>query len=226
MAISCLKDGVGFTVTADTATFMSEQSKIRCNYSDETKVHVAFVIEPKTDYRLMMVYLNGVLSGAIQYPENDNFQQSPALNISVGSPYCSVDLYCIRSYNTALTMDEIRNNYIADVTDVSKKLALIADNDIYDIYGKISFSKIQSKIPVLIITGELPKAKGDKKDVVVTWTDPNNPQFNYEDTGKIDVQGTSLIESFTDFRIGHMYRNMHMNPIELLESPKVNYTTA
>lgn len=191
VAISCLKDGVGFTVTADTATFMSEQSKIKCNYSDETKVHIAFVIEPRTDYRLMMVYLNGVLSGAIQYPENDNFQQSPAFNISVGSPYCSVDLYCIRSYNTALTMDEVRDNYIADITDVSKKLALIADNDIYDVYGKISFSKIQSKIPVLIITGELPKAKGDKKDVVVTWTDPNNPQFNYEDTGKIDVQGTS-----------------------------------
>ena len=191
VAISCLKDGVGFTVTADTATFMSEQSKIKCNYSDDTKVHIAFVVEPKTDYRLMMVYLNGVLSGSIQYPENDNLQQSPALNIAVGSPYCSIDLYCIRSYNTALTMDEVRDNYIADITDVSKKLALIADNDIYDVYGKISFSKIQSKIPVLIVTGELPKAKGDKKDVVVTWTDPNNPQFNYEDTGKIDVQGTS-----------------------------------
>lgn len=201
VAISCLKDGVGFTVTADTATFTSEQSKITCNYADENKVHVSFVIEPKTDYRLMMIYLNGVLSGAIQYPDNDNFQQSPALDITLGSPYCSVDLYCIRSYRVALTMDEIRDNYIADVTDVSKKLALIADNDIYDIYGKINFSKVQSKIPVLVITGELPKAKGDKKDVVVTWTDPNNPQFNYEDTGKIDVQGTSSQYSKFGYRI-------------------------
>lgn len=191
VAISCYNGGIGFTITADTAKLMSEQSEISCNYTDEEKIHIAFVIEPRTEYRLMSVYLNGVLSGAKQYPENDNIQQTVTENITIGSPYCSVDLYSIRSYNTALTEAEARDNYIADITDVGEKLSVYADNDIYDIYGNLSFSKLQDKIPIMIITGELPKAKGDKKNVVTTFTHPLYPQLNFEDTGKIDVQGTS-----------------------------------
>lgn len=200
VAISCLSGGIGFTVTADTAVFTSEQTTVGCNYTDEEKIHIAFVIEPRNEYRLMYVYLNGVLSSTKQYPETDNMQQTAPVNITIGSPYCSVDLYTIRSYNTALSETEARDNYIADITDVSEKLAVYTDNDIYDDFGYISFSKIKNKMPVLVITGELPKAKGDKKDVQVSWTDPNNPSFNFDDTGKIDVQGTSLIESLLTFK--------------------------
>lgn len=191
VAISCLNEGIGFTVTADTASMTSEQTMVSCNYTDEEKIHIAFVVEPRSQYRLMYVYLNGVLSGAKQYPENDNMQQTTPVNITVGSPYCSIDLYMIRSYNTALTEAEARDNYIADITDVGEKLSVIADNDIYDIYGNLSFSKLKDKIPILVITGDLPKAKGDKKDVLTTFTHHLYPQLNFEDTGKIDVQGTS-----------------------------------
>ena len=33
--------------------------------------------------------------------------------------------------------------------------------------------------------------KGDKKKVTVSYTDPFNSSFNYEDSATIDVQGTS-----------------------------------
>lgn len=191
IAISCLSGGIGFTVTADTAKMMSEQSEIMCNYTDEEKIRVAFVIEPRTEYRLMSVYLNGVLSGAKQYPENDNLQQQTPMNITIGSPYCSVDLYTIRSYNTALTTEEVRDNYIADITDIGEKAALCADNDIYDAFGSLSFSALKDKIPVLVITGTLPTYKGDKKKVSVSYTDPFNPSLDFEDNATIDVQGTS-----------------------------------
>lgn len=191
VAISCLSNGVGFTVTADTAKLMSEQTEISCNYTDEEKVRVAFVIEPKSEYRLMCVYLNGVLSGSKQYPENDNIQQQPAINISIGSPYCSVDLYVIRSYSTSLTEEEVRDNYIADITDIGEKMALCIDNDIYDAFGYLSFSKLQNKMPIMIITGELPKAKGDKKKVITSFTHPDYPSLNFDDSATIDVQGTS-----------------------------------
>lgn len=191
IAISCLSGGIGFTVTADTAKLMSEQSEIFCNYTDEEKIKIAFVIEPKSDYRLMYVYLNGVLSSVKQYPETDNWQQQTPVNITVGSPYCSVDLYSIRSYNTALTEGEIRDNYIADITDIGDKLALYTDNNIYDSFGQLSFSALQSKIPILVITGDLPTYKGDKKKVSVSFTHPEKSMLNYEDTATIDVQGTS-----------------------------------
>jgi hypothetical protein len=191
VAISCLSGGIGFTVTADTAKLMSEQTTISCNYTDEEKVRVTFVIEPKSEYRMMSVYLNGVLSGVKQYPENDNMQQNPTVNVIVGSPYCSVDLYAIRTYNVALTAMEARDNYIADITDISEKLATYEDNDIYDDFGGLSFSSLKDKIPVLVITGALPTFKGDKRKVTVTYTDPLNPILNFEDSAQIDVQGTS-----------------------------------
>lgn len=191
VAISCLSGGIGFTVTADTARLMSEQSEIMCNYTDEEKIRVTFVVEPKSEYKLVSVYLNGVLSGAKQYLENDNWQQTDPVNITIGSPYCCVDLYCIRSYNTALTTTEVRDNYIADVANVQEKLSLYEDNNIYDDFGSLSFSALKDKIPVLVITGSLPTYKGDKRNVTVTYTDPLNPNLDFEDTAKIDVQGTS-----------------------------------
>lgn len=191
VAISCLSGGIGFTVTADTAKLMSEQTTISCNYTDEEKIRVTFVIEPTSEYRMMSVYLNGVLSGVKQYPTSDNMQQKPALNIVVGSPYCAVDLYTIRSYNIALTAEDVKNNYIADITNVSEKLSLYEDNNIYDDFGGLSFSALKDKIPVLVITGALPTYKGDKRKVTVSYTDPLNPSLNFEDSANIDVQGTS-----------------------------------
>lgn len=191
VAISCLSGGIGFTVTADTARMMSEQSEISCKYTDEKKTLVSFVIEPKSDYRLMSVYLNGVQSKVDQYVENDNLQQTTPVNITVGSPYCSVDLYSIRSYDAALTKEEIRDNYIASIQDIGEQLAVFEDNNIYDDFGNLSYSKLQSKIPSLIIIGDLPTYKGDKKKVTIIYYDPQNQSLCFEAYATIDVQGTS-----------------------------------
>lgn len=191
VAISCLSGGIGFTVTADTAKMMSEQSEISCKYTDEKKIMVSFVVEPRSEYRLMSVYLNGVLSGAKQYVENDNLQQTVPVNITVGSPYCCVDLYSIRSYDIALTKEEVRDNYIASIADIGEKLAVYEDNNIYDDFGALSFSKLQPKLPSLLIIGDLPTFKGDKKKVTIVYNDPQNPSLCFEAEATIDVQGTS-----------------------------------
>lgn len=191
VAISCLSGGIGFTVTADTAKLMSEQSMVDCKYTDEKKVLVSFVIEPRTDYRLMSVYLNGVQSKITRYVENDNLQQATPVNITVGSPYCSVDLYSIRSYDTALTKEEVRDNYIASIQDIGEQLAVFEDNNIYDDFGNLSYSKLQPKIPSMIIIGDLPTYKGDKKKVTIVYYDPQSPSLCFEAEATIDVQGTS-----------------------------------
>ena len=191
VAISCLSGGIGFTATADTAKMMSEQSEISCKYTDEKKIVVSFVIEPRSEYRLISVYLNGVLSAAKQYVENDNLQQTTPVNVTIGSPYCCVDLYSIRSYDTALTKEEIRDNYIASITNIGEQIAIYEDNNIYDNFGNLSFSKLQSKIPSMIIVGDLPTYKGDKKKVTIIYNDPQNSSLCFEAEATIDVQGTS-----------------------------------
>lgn len=192
IVINCMSGNIGIQATADRAFLESEQSLIDCRYKDEEKIRIAFVIESKSEYRLMSIYLNGILSGSLQYPSNDNFQQANPVNITIGSPYCGIDIYTIRSYSTALTSIEETNNYIADITDMGEKMELYDANNIYDEYENLSYEAIKTKIPVMTITGEMPTYKGDKKKVDVKFESPFNPELDFEESGcSIDVQGTS-----------------------------------
>ena len=191
VVISCKSGEIGFDVTADTATLKSEQTTLKYQYRDEEKIRVAFVVESRNENRLMSIFLNGILSGSKQYPTNDNFQQTAPVDITIGSPYCGLDLYTVRVYNTALTDIEANNNYIADTTDIVKKMELYVDNDVYDDYSNISYDLVKDKIPVMIIVGDLPQSKGDKKNVTIKYEDPFNTDLSFEDTASIDVQGTS-----------------------------------
>lgn len=191
IVISCMNGGIGFTITADTATFKSEQTSIDCKYCDEEKIRLAFVVESRSEYRMLSIYLNGILSGVKQYPNNDNFQQSSPVAISIGSEYCAIDVYTVRVYSTALSPIEVRDNYIADTQDIAMKSELNEANDIYDDYDNISYEKTKNKIPVMTIIGDLPQSKGDKKNVWIKYEDCFHPDFNFDDTCSIDVQGTS-----------------------------------
>lgn len=221
--IRCINNGIGFEIKADTAYIQSEQSNVFCNYKEEEIVHLAFVIESKDEYRMLSVYLNGTFSDSIQYPSTDNFQQLDPVSISIGSPYCSVDLYAIRSYSTALSRSTLANNYIADVNDIVRKTEAWEDNDIYDDFGNVSFSKAKAKNSIMIIVGSLPTYKGDKKKCKIYYYDveDSNLDFNESDVS-IDVQGTS--SQFLNLGIvhGNMFEKI---PIELLEHPKAKYTT-
>ena len=189
--ISCMSGGIGFEVKPDKAYLKSEGNEVFCNYKDEERVRLSFVIESSSEHRLLMIYLNGVLSDAVQYTTTDNFQQSTPVNITIGSPNCGVDLYNIRSYSTALPSQSIVNNYIADMVDIVRKTEIFEENDIYDEYGQVSFAKARQKNSCMIIVGTLPQSKGDKKNGSVVYYDVEDSNLNFEDTMQIDVQGTS-----------------------------------
>lgn len=190
--IECMDGDIGIKFTADTATLKSQLSEISCKYCEDKKLRVTFVIESKSDYRMMQVYLNGVLSGATQYATSDIFKQDTPATIKIGSEYCTLDLYTIRSYTAPLTHIEAKDNYIADLQDIAAKTELVEANDIYNQYGVIQYSKVKDKIPVMTITGNLPQSKGDKQDVEILFEHNTDPSLSYEDTATVlDVQGTS-----------------------------------
>ena len=93
----------------------------------------------------------------------------------------------------SMTKEELENLDLDEYENLLKDVenSQIKYNFTIDIYGNLSFSKLKDMLPILVITGDLPKAKGDKKNVLTTFTHPLYPQLNFEDTGKIDVQGTS-----------------------------------
>lgn len=191
--MSCMSDDRGFQLTAQKALLKSEQSEIFTQYKEDEHVRVAFVVEKRAENRLIYIYTNGIMSGVVQYPDDDDFSQISPVGISIGSNYCTTDIYCIRVYDNNLTRFQILENWIADTQDIDDLLARYNHNDVYDEYGQIVIEKLPNDLPYLIVTAsELPQYKGDKKTVSGTYIDPTDSSKSFTFSGaQMDVQGTS-----------------------------------
>lgn len=191
--VSCMDGGRGLEVTSQMALMASAQSSIGTQYKEDEHIRLSFVIEKRTGTKLMMVYLNGICSGAVAYPDDDDFMQNNAVEISIGNSECTIDLYHIRVYNADLTRQQILLNWVADTQVGSMKKARFARNDIYDDYGNVVIEKLPKDLPYLVIESvKLPQYKGDKTLVSGYYVDPVHPErsFKFVDA-EIDVQGTS-----------------------------------
>ena len=191
--LSCLSGGRGLFLTAQKVQLNSEQSEISMQFKENEHVRVTFVVEKRTENRLIYCYINGIMSGAIQYPVNDDFAQTEPVGISIGSNECTIDLYNIRVYDNDLTRSQVLDNWIADTQDVEDMLARYQRNQVYDAYGKIVKEQLPHDLPYLILEcDELPQYKGDKKTVSGSYTDPLHAEKCFSFTGaQFDVQGTS-----------------------------------
>ena len=190
--ITCWDGQKGIRITSTECFMNSEQEEVTVRFKENEKYRISIVIDDMTTNRLIKTYINGVLSGISQYGNQDNFQQGTPVGITINEDGEEIDIYSIRVYEAALSSRNILNNYICDLTDINEKLIKYQMNDVYDIYGDISFAKLKSMIPILQITGTLPASKGDKQTVSTIYTDPVNPTLNFSyNNCKIDVQGTS-----------------------------------
>ncbi len=191
--ISCMSGGRGFELTAQRAMLKSEQSEIDSQYKEDEHIRIAFVAEKRAENRLLMIYINGILSGVVQYPEDDDFSQQTPVNITIGSNDCTTDIYCIRVYDNGLTRYQVLGNWIADTQDIETLLRRYEHNAVYDEYGSVVIANLPDDLPYLVISGpELPQSKGDKKTVAGYFVDPvyASRSFSFTDA-QIDVQGTS-----------------------------------
>ena len=192
--ISCYSGNRGFKITAQQLQLASEQSKLIAKYKEDEHIRVSFVVQKRSKNRLILCYLNGVMSGAVQYPDNDDFSQAEPVGITVGSNACTTDLYNIRVYDNDLTRHQILDNWIADTQDPNERIARYLRNNIYDAYGRVTMSMLPNRLCRLVIYDcpELPKFKGDKKTCSGYFVDPVHPERNFSFTNAIiDVQGTS-----------------------------------
>lgn len=191
--ISCYSGNIGFKMTAQMAMLKSEQSEISTQYKEDEHIRLSFVVEKRAENRLLLIYLNGIMCGAAQYPVDDDFTQAAPVNITVGSNDCIIDLYNIRVYNRNLTRYEILDNWIADTQDIILKTDRYTRNDIFDAYGDIVTKKLPSNLPYLVLNAEtLPQYKGNKLSVDGEYVDILNPEKSFTFTkAQIDVQGTS-----------------------------------
>lgn len=195
--IKCWNNDRGLRVTAQSAMLRSEQSSISTQYKEDDHVRVSFVVEKRVENRLIYIYTNGVMSGVVQYPEDDDFTQGNPVGISIGSSQCTVDIYNIRVYNNSLTRYQILTNWIADTQNINTMLSRYEHNDVFDDYGAIVINKLPMDLPYMTLTpvGEnphLPQYKGDKVSTNVSFVDESGTYVEFEaERASNNVQGTS-----------------------------------
>ena len=183
----------GFYVTPQLAGFRSQQSFISTQYKEDEHVRLSFVIEKNTENRIIWMYINGIASGAMQYPVDDNFRQLDSNIIEIGSNDAILDIYNIRVYNNSLTSKQIVNNWIADTQSIALKAERFTRNDNYNDKNEIIASKLPTGLPYIVWDIQpLPEFKGDKRLGNAIYVDPKDPSRNFtSERAQYNVQGTS-----------------------------------
>lgn len=190
---TCWSGERGFKITAQQAQLKSEQKEVITNYKEDDHLRLSFVIEKRSGNRLIIGYVNGIISGMVQYPDDDDFSQAVPVTISLGSNDCTIDIYNIRVYENDLNRFQMLDNWIADTQDLGTKKDRYDRNNIFDQYGQILPGTLRPHQCYLILNCPvLPTYKGDKKTCSGLYVDPVNPKRSFTFEGaEIDVQGTS-----------------------------------
>lgn len=191
--LSCFADGIGLKVTPQSVTFAGAQTSTNTLYKDNEHVRLSIVVEKQTDHRLILIYINGIMSRAVQYASGERFSQLTPVNITLGSSDCTLDIYNIRVYDNNLTRRQILTNWIADTQIGSLMLDRYDHNNVYDSNDNIPIANLPKDLPYMILEAqELPQFKGDKKTIKLSYTDPIQASKSFTANGvQINVQGTS-----------------------------------
>ena len=197
--LTCMSNGRGIEITPQRATLKSlgtevvTQFKEGDNSTQDDKMRISFVVTPESQ-GIVYIYINGVASGAMTYNSTDSFKQDiNPVGITISSDNCSVNLFSLRVYRSALTSGQIRNNWIYDMANIGDQVNAYKRNDIYDLTnGEILYSKLLNKVPCMTITGATPLAKGDKRIVDIQFEGTENGLYDFIlSQAQLDVQGTS-----------------------------------
>ncbi len=188
----------GFEITPQVASIRSQQSFLSTQYKEDEHVRISFVVEPSdADHnRIIWMYINGVASGAMQYPTGENFQQKSPNFITIGSSEAIVDIYNIRVYNMALTNRQVVNNWIADTADPSLKATRFNHNQVLNEQDQVTPASLNIGAPdlpyIIWDIDPLPQSKNDVRPGNAYYTDPSDSTRDFTAIdAEYKVQGTS-----------------------------------
>lgn len=219
--IKCLSENqdhviqVGFSITGNKIRFYSnfknggeKGSLVNMNLIEGKRIRLSFVIEPNDkdhSFPMCLTYLNGKISNAAIYSKDDQFIDSSAIpaQLLVNSENAQIKIYGIRFYTTALTDNEILNNFTASLTTLEERQERFNSNNVYNNDNLIDYEDVTAEsydlqIPYMTIIGgwacnpddkwemlpgdqvgaaALPTGKKDYRMIDVSVTYPKNEYF-------------------------------------------------
>ena len=193
--------GVGILITASEITLTSSGGqKVTTKFKSEENIRVSLVINKKSGVAnklLAFIYINGILSGAVNFSGTDNFISDKVLEFK-SSAEADIELKQLRFYDVALTSDQILNNYILYRDSSQEMISSYEKNNIYQ-EGSTSLSvdTLLGQLPVMIVTGDIPALENttDKNlEIVVDveYTNLQDPKRSFKMVNAVmRPQGTS-----------------------------------
>lgn len=138
------------------------------------RMRLSFVIEPKSiKFPMCYTYLNGKLSSAVIYGENDKFKDGfhPA-TLNINSSAAQIKVYGIRFYSSALNDKTILNNYTTTFASLADRQNNYNTNNVFNAKGEVDFNLVAAEeydlqIPYMKLTGGYKTVSSDEK-----WTLP------------------------------------------------------
>ena len=196
-------NGKGLLITASEARLISAAGEtVSTRFKAGEVNRIAFVINRKTGvtYKgLVFIYVNGILSGAVNYGSADNFTSTKQLTF-VGTEDAQVELRAMRFYDTALSFDNVLNNYILYRDTLNEMMEVYYRNEIYA-EGTQTFSPdaMLHRLPVMVITGDIPTLEAATSTstqilVDIDYTNEQDPTKNFKmKNAALRIQGTSSL---------------------------------
>lgn len=176
------KNGIGLKITASEAILTSREGVVvSTKFKSEEDVRISFVINRRigsTNKGLAFIYIDGILSGAKKFALSDSFESSTEFLIK-GLNEAEVKLYQLRTYNIALSHDQILNNFILYQKTVKELQDAYYRNDVLeDDSTNLSVDKLERTLPVMIVTGDIPTLEktNNKKEQIIVDIDYYNLQ--------------------------------------------------
>ncbi len=172
--LSCMADNIGVSLQAQRAAVRSQLTAMEVPYCEESLIEMDVNIEPDSEDKAMMIWLEGVPSKVAIYADNDNFAQDNPAMLRIGSDDCDVHIYRVKAYSNSLTRIEIHENWMADAPSAEEMLARYNRNNIYDASGNVDINKLIEASPelrvIVIDADRMTTAKSDKVTCSVTHT--------------------------------------------------------
>ena len=196
-------NGVGLLITASEARMTSAAGEsVSTKFKAGEVNRIAFVINRKSSvtYKsLVFIYVNGIISGAVNYGSADNFMSGRQLTFT-GSEDAQVAVRSIRFYDIALSSDNILNNYTLYRDTLNEMMEVYYRNDIYE-QGTSSFSTdaLLHRLPVMVITGDIPTLEAATSTstqilVDIDYKNEQDPSKNFTmKNAALRIQGTSSL---------------------------------
>ena len=166
-------NGVGIVIRATKVSMISADGVIvETEYKSDENVRIGFVInrsEGTTNRRLSFIYTNGIVSRAEQWAYTDNYNSDKEIAFYATNE-AEISLKSIKIYNTALSSDNMLNNFILYRDTISEMMEVYDRNDVYE-EGTTIFSpnKMMNRLPVMIVTGDIPilENTSDKDEQII-----------------------------------------------------------